>query len=409
MSEELDTAASAFQRAINPAQTANESAPGNPAPAPRRDESGRFAQVAERPEPFLNIRMVEGDPETGDTSDAGDDPRLRQRERDIADGRFDERQNVRAERQSRQEAPEAEGESRERSLAESGEERGRTAPDDGHARADDEPEGEDAEAAGDEAGEDDVDEDAQFEITVDGTPQTVSLGELRDGYIRTATFHSRLNKANEIRAQVDQENTRVGQMRDLYINGLSMLDQDLQAMAPQEPNWDEEYAKEPAAARRRQKEFEIYYSKLNQIRSNRAWAVQNAREEHDRASAKYAVEQFTQFVGEHQKLIKDEPTLQRVIGGMRKTALNEGFNEVEVAGVYDKRMLNVLLKAWLYDQGMAVRPQAVLPGQGKSLVPGSARPQLGSAGRRNIDEAQRQLARTGRLEDATTYFQRLLR
>ena len=31
----------------------------------------------------------------------------------------------------------------------------------------------------------------------------------------------------------------------------------------------------------------------------------------------------------------------------------------EVAGVYDKRMLNVLFKAWMFDQGMAVRPQAV--------------------------------------------------
>ena len=62
---------------------------------------------------------------------------------------------------------------------------------------------------------------------------------------------------------------------------------------------------------------------------------------------------------------------------MRQTALSEGFNEQEVAGVYDKRMLNILLKAHLYDQGMAVRPQAVIPGKGKALVPGSARPLIG--------------------------------
>ena len=414
MSEELDNAAAAFERAIDPAPSPSESTPGQRQPATRaRDvESGRFAQVAEKPEPFLEIRMLEGDPETGDTSDAGDDPRLRQRERDIADGRFDERQNVRAERQSRQAPTEADRESRERSLAESDEERGRTAADDGHARADDVEGDQEADAAGDEAGEgpeDDVDENAQFEITVDGTPQTVSLGELRDGYIRTATFHSRLNKVNEHKQVVEQENARVSQLRDLYINGLGFLDQDLQAMAPPEPNWDEEYARDPLSTRRRQKEFELYYQKLNHIRANRAWAIQNAREEHDRASAQYAVQQFTQFVDEHRKLIRDEPSLQRVIGGMRKTALAEGFNEVEVAGVYDKRMLNVLLKAWLYDQGMAVRPQAVIPGQGRALAPGSARPQLGSAGRRNVDEASKQLARTGKLEDAAAYFQRLLR
>ena len=114
---------------------------------------------------------------------------------------------------------------------------------------------------------------------------------------------------------------------------------------------------------------------------------------------------------EHKNVIKDERSLQRVIGGMRRTALNEKFNEVEVAGVYDKRMLNILYKAWMHDEGMAVRPvaQAALPSPGKSLAPGSARPLNGSAGRRNVDEAQRQLARSGKLEDAQHYFQRLLR
>ena len=404
MPEGLDSAAQAFERAIDPAQTQSEGTPRAPAP---RDTSGRFAQVAEKPEPFLEIRTIEGDPETGDTNDAGDDPRLRAREREIADGRFDERAHRESQSRARQTPAETE--------RQSGERRSPDAPvsddaaaDDGHLRADDESQDAEADAAGDEESEDGDLENAQFEITVDGEPQTVSLGELRDGYIRTATFHSRLNKVNEHRQAVDQENARVAQMRDIYIQGLTNLDQDLQALVPPEPDWDKEYEKDPLRARRWQKELQAYNAKLNQIRANRAWALQNAREEHDRASAKYAIDQFTQFVQDHSKLIKDEPSLQRVIGGMRKTALAEGFTEPEVAGVYDKRMLNVLLKAWLYDQGMTVRPQAVLPGKGKSLVPGSATP-LGNAGRRNIDEAQRQLARTGKMEDAVGYFQRLLR
>ena len=404
MAEGVDNAAAAFQQAIDPAPTANEQ-PAQRQPATRaRDDEGRFAQVKERPEPLFQVRMLEGDPETGDTSDGGDNVRLLQRERDIADGRFDQRQDRESARQSRQAPTETEGESRERRLPESGEERDDAAPDDGHSGADDESEEPDAEAAGDEA-----DEDSQYEITVDGETHHVSLGEMRDGYIRTATFHSRLNKTNEYKAAVDQESTRVGQLRDLYIQGLTALDYDISQMAPPEPNWDEEFARDPAAAHRRQKEFKTYYNKLAQIRNYRAWAQNNARQEHDRASAQYAVQQFTEFVDDHKRLIKDEPSLRRVIDGMRKTALAEGFQEHEVAGVYDKRMLNVLFKAWLYDAGMAVRPQAAIPGPGRSLAPGSARPLNGSAGRRNVDEAQRQLARTGKMEDATNYFQRLLR
>jgi hypothetical protein len=408
MAEGVDTAAEAFQQAIDPAQTVNEGTPRAPASAPR-DTSGRFTQIAEKPEPIFQIRMVEGDPETGDTSDGGEDVRLSQREREIADGRFDERAHREAQSQSRQASTEAEGEGGERRNADAAQ-RDDADADDGHARAETREADAEADAAGDEGEGEDADENAQYEITVDGEPQTVSLGELRDGYIRTATFHSRLNKVNEHRQVVEQENQRVSQMRDLYINGLQYLDEDIRLLSPQEPDWDKEYEINPLEARRKQKYFNEIYAKLHQIRANRAWAIQNRQEEQDRASAKYAVEQFTQFVQDHTKLIKDEPSLQKVIGGMRKTALAEGFNEMEVAGVYDKRMLNVLLKAWLYDQGMAVRPQAALPGpNGKSLAPGSARPLSGSAGRRNVDEAQRQLARTGRMEDATNFFQRLLR
>jgi hypothetical protein len=404
MPEGTDSAAAAFQRAIDPAPAPGESVPGRQQ-APR-DTSGRFAAVAERPETMFEMRIVEGDPLTGDTRDGGDDPRLRDREKGIADGWIDERQNREAQSRSRQAPAETEGGSSERRVPAEGEERDDAAADDGHQRAEDEPEEPEADAAGDEEGEDD---EPQYEITVDGQPTTVSLGELRDGYIRTATFHSRLNKANEVRAAADQEFARTTQLRDLYVRGLQFLDEDLRGLAPPEPNWDEEFARDPAAAHRKQKEFQQFHGKLNQIRQNRAWALQNAREENDRRSAQYASEQFTQFVQDHNKMIKDEPSLRRVIGGMRQTALAEGFNEQEVAGVYDKRMLNVLFKAWMYDQGMAVRPQAVIPGKGKALVPGSARPINGSAGRRNIDEAQRQLARTGRMEDATAFFDRLLR
>jgi hypothetical protein len=405
MPEGTDSAAAAFQRAIDPAPAPGESVPGRQQ-APR-DTSGRFAAVAERPESMFEPRIVEGDPETGDTRDGGDDPRLRSRERGIADGWIDERQDRETQSRSRQAPAQTQGESGERRVQpDGGEELHSAAADDGHAGAEDEQEDAAADAAGDEEGEDD---EPQYEITVDGQPTTVSLGELRDGYIRTATFHSRLNKVNEGRAVVEQENARVTQLRDLYVQGLQFLDEDLRGIMPVEPDWEAEFTRDPANAHRMQKEFNKFHAKLNQIRQNRAWAIQNGREENDRRSAQYAADQFTQFVQDHSKLIKDEPSLRRIIGGMRQTALSEGFNEQEVAGVYDKRMLNILLKAHLYDQGMAVRPQAVIPGKGKALVPGSARPLLGSAGRRNIDEAQRQLARTGRMEDATAFFDRLLR
>jgi len=383
MAEGIEDAAQAFEKAIDPAPQPQ------PKPAPR-DTGGRFAAVEERPEPIFQVRMVEGDPETGDTSDGGDDPRLRSREREIADGRIDERaERQAAERQDARRQPDGAG----------------TVGDE-TAEVDEEDAA--GAAAGDAADGDEADEGPSYEITVDGEPAVVTLNELRNGYIREATFHSRLNKVAESKQAVEWESRRVADLCNTYIQGLQFLDEDLRGLSPPEPDWDAEYAKDPLEARRKQKSFQEFAAKLNQIRANRAWAIQNAREEHDRQSARYAIEQFTQFVQEHKKYIKDEPSLQRIISGMRQEALNEGFNEQEVAGVYDKRMLNILFKSHLYTHGMAVRPQAVIPGKGKALIPGAATP-IGNATRRNVDEAFRRQAKSGSIEDTANLFQRLLR
>ena len=58
------------------------------APASRpRDQGGKFIRETVAPASFLAPRSVEGDPDTGDTSDAGEDPKYRSIERDLADGR----------------------------------------------------------------------------------------------------------------------------------------------------------------------------------------------------------------------------------------------------------------------------------------------------------------------------------
>ena len=73
VAEGIDQAASAFERAIDPSPRRQDAADAAGATRQR----GRFAQVAEKPEPLFEMRIVEGDPETGDTRDGGDDPRLR--------------------------------------------------------------------------------------------------------------------------------------------------------------------------------------------------------------------------------------------------------------------------------------------------------------------------------------------
>lgn len=399
MPEGLDQASSAFQQAINPQ-----------APQPR-DNGGRFAATSAKPEPMFEPRPVEGDELTGDTRDAGDDPRLLERERRIADGRTiegddDERPER---RRPGEEAAEGEGEGGERRLQRRGEERDDPGPDDGHKPDKGEkPEGE---------GEDEPGEKwaltlngepvEKLEVTIDGEERPVSFDECVKGYIRQETFHKRMSQVDQARQAVDQEAGNVGQARTTYQQKLTYLDTLIAQMTPEEPNWDAEYQADPAAAHRKQKTYAEIYQKRHWIDSELQRTAHETQAEYDRRSKDFAIQQFTDFVREAK--IPDEKTLTETLTRMRSYGRKEGFGEVELAQTYDKRMLRVLHKASLWDEQQAnQKPKALIPGKGKTLTPGVATP-VGNVTRRHIDEAQNRLAKSGRIDDAAQVMARLIR
>ena len=172
-----------------------------------------------------------------------------------------------------------------------------------------------------------------------------------------------------------------------------------------EPNWDQEFAKDPHAAHAKQKVFQIIYGNLAALAASSAASARRRRtEERDRRTQKYAVSGFEKFVMDHIKWMPDEPTLKKNIQSMRRTASAEGFNELEVATVYDPRMLGILWKASKYDRMTAAAPRAVVTGKGRTLAPGAATPFNGNARRHGFDDAQRQLAKSGKVSDAAEVF-----
>jgi hypothetical protein len=400
--EGLDQASSAFHQAINPQA------------GQARDTGGRFQATNARPEPMFEPRPVEGD-ERGDTRDGGDDPRLVARERRIADGRTIEGDDDERPARGRagEEAPEGEGEGGERSLQQRGKERGDAGPDDGH----DPDKGEKPEGEG-EGAEDGADQGEKWaltlngqpveklEITVDGEDKPVSLDECVKGYIRTETFHKRMSQVDQARQAVEAEAGNIGQARGVYQQKLQYLDTLIAQMTPEEPNWDAEFQADPAAAHRKQKTYAEIYQKRHWIDSELQRTSHETQTEYDRRSKDFAINQFTDFVREAK--IPDEKALTETLTLMRTYGRKEGFSEAELAQTYDKRMLRVLRKAALYDQGQSDRPKAIIPGKGKTLTPGVATPP-GNVTRRHIDEAQSKLAKSGRIDDAAQVMARLIR
>jgi hypothetical protein len=365
VSEELDRAAEDFLSEITPE------------PVKPRDQAGRFVETTARPEPMFSERQIEGD------DDGGDDQRLRSREREV------KRDVSRSESESpsrvgdRELEPADEGEGGELSADELAavEERGvqrKESPDDGE----------------------------KYEVIVDGQPVEVSLGEALNGYVRQETFHRRMTELSNLRTGLEEDSRRQQANWGLMMQAKEAYEADVKTMLPTEPDWDREYAINPQEAHKNQKIYQALYAKLNQSRAERAQMEQIRADEADRQLKKYAVDGFSRFVFDSK--IPDEAALKKEIQSMRKTALAAGFNEQEVATVYDPRMLSILRKASKYDRMMAAaKPQAVVPGKGRTLTPGSATP-LGNAARKGLDEASRRLANSGRLDDAAEVFRKML-
>jgi hypothetical protein len=387
MSESLDSAEGALATEIAPASRP-------------RDTGGKFIRETQAPEHILQERRVEGDPLTGDTSDGGEDPAYARFEREQADG-------YEGGERTRRAPAESEREGGERRVRERTPQRDDASTDDGYDLSDGEPENISADSeqdAPDGQVTEDEDGSARYEITVDGQRAEVSLNEALAGYIRQATFHQRMSQVNQAQHELEADHAQLQRGWAMWSKARADYEEDLGALIPAEPNWDQLFAQDPHGAHATQKIYQNLYAKLNTSRQLRAEREQAAVAEQDRRTQKYAVDGFTKFVMDHIKVMPDEPTLKKNIQSMRRTASAAGFSDYEVATVYDPRMLDILWKASKYDRMTAAAPRAVVSGKGRTLAPGAATPLNGNGRRSGFDDAQRRLAKSGKISDAAEVF-----
>lgn len=121
-------------------------------------------------------------------------------------------------------------------------------------------------------GEDDDEDDDELlsqEVTVmvDGEETTVTLGEAIKGYQRQETFHRRMNAVNEAEQELLRQAGNVVQSRSKVNELLAEAQAILDAVLPQEPNWDELFAKDPVNARALQKQFDGVKAKIDAARA----------------------------------------------------------------------------------------------------------------------------------------------
>lgn len=281
-------------------------------------------------------------------------------------------------------------------------------PDDDDDDGDRDPD-DDEDTEHDEESEQETDEflNQKVEVTVDGEPQEVSVKEALEGYIRTETFHRRMNQLDEAKKIVRRAAADAVHNYEYSMNIAKQMQAHMDQMIPKEPDWDAEFQKDPAKAR----ELQRYYERANgfraQLRAQMEDAAKKQAESTHTQLAAFAEEESSKFEAMNRKNWSDPHKKAKDLSSMRKTGLASGFTEEELSQVYDSRMLMVLLKASKYDRMMAAKPKPVVRTTNKPIPPGAGSARQRTA-QKGVNSAMKRLNRTGSIEDAAAVFDQII-
>lgn len=198
-----------------------------------------------------------------------------------------------------------------------------------------------------------------YTVKVDGEELQVTQDELLNGYQRQQAYTKRSQELAEQRKAFEQESAQVSQMRDAYAQQLEQLSQQLQQVNSQaEPDWAE-LAKQYSA-----EELIVYKAQLDQQKEY----ARQVEAEKQRVQQQQMQEQQAQMqqhlANQRQEMLnripqwQDEDTRNRERLEVIKYAQRRGYSEEELANASDARAIEILHKAWQWDNLQQKKPDA---------------------------------------------------
>jgi hypothetical protein len=277
-----------------------------------------------------------------------------------------------------------------------------------------ESEEEDSEDSEDEEGDEEADEaesqldlEAKVKVTVDGEQTEVPLKEAIDGYIRQETFHRRLNQVRDVALELNGIRQEVNNDRARYVQGLAVLEDQLQSLTPREPDWATEFQKDPVAAGQLRVQWDEYNKQVAAIRQERERVLMEQERIQQHSFQSWVQEQQRQMLNDNPEW-NDQKQWDADKKAMAKVALEAGYSQEEINQIFDARQLKILKMAAKYARIQANKPK---PGDSKTISKPGRRSDGGASRTppksvpRNVAE---RLARTGSTRDAAALFENIL-
>ena len=281
------------------------------------------------------------------------------------------------------------------------------ASEDDNSGVEDAPGEETSEEQSEESEESEEQEQPQtFTVKVDGKEVDVTLDELQKGYSRTQDYTRKTQQIAEVRKQVEQETQAVRAERQQYAQLLGALQAQLQSSEPQvdlERLYNEdpiEWVRQKEVLRERQEKAYAIQAEQQRLSYVGQQEQQRAMQEHLESQKDALLAALPEW--KDPKKAKAEKAL------VLESAKSVGFSDDDLKSVYDHRLVLLLRKAAMYDQ-MVSKRQGIKP-----VVNNGPRPaKPGAAGRVSTTtestRAKQRLAKTGRVDDAASAIELLLR
>lgn len=246
-----------------------------------------------------------------------------------------------------------------------------------------------------------------YTVKVDGKEVTVTLDELQQGYSRTQDYTRKTQQIAEVRKQVEQEAEAIRAERAQYAQLLGALEKQVQQAAQPQIDWDRLYQEDPIEWVRQKELARENQAKYEAIQSEQQRLAEISRQEQSQSLQAFLAqeqERLMQVLPEWKDPAKAKAEKELLIEFGKKS----GFQPDELSNIFDHRVVNVLRKAALYEQMMSKR------GNIKPVVNNGPRPaKPGAAGRVSTTSestrAKQRLAKTGRVQDAVSAIELLLK
>tara|TARA_R100000900_G_scaffold30343_3_gene24469 strand:+ start:12657 stop:13670 length:1014 start_codon:yes stop_codon:yes gene_type:complete len=265
-------------------------------------------------------------------------------------------------------------------------------------------------------GEEDYDDDeydadeeepqATYTVKVDGEEVEVDLDELRNGYQRQQSFTRKSMELAEQRKAFEAEAAQTKQARDYYAQQLDQLSAQIQQTTEQEPDW--RALAETMSERDlflAKAEYDQYKEQQKNVDAERQRVAHEQAVDREKELKKHLHTQRADMLNRIPSWQNDETRESERQEIIKYAQRRIGFSQEEIENASDARAIELLYKAWKWDNLQLKKPAAKKKARQAPKMAKAGRPKTKrEVASRSRQEAKKRFENAGTVDAAVEFL-----